>query len=200
MTEAETKRHYSRLMVVAVVVLALAVSWLTYVQVKDKLQTTEFAEKISTACEKNTAAARELDASGACDQAEQVKVLPGPAGVPGMPGPQGEPGPEGPPGPPGATGPEGAPGLLGPTGPAGPQGVAGAPGLPGDPGQPGADGGPGADGPEGPAGPMGPQGPAGDPGPAGPAGPTCPEGYSREEREVMTGLVTETWYVCVASS
>jgi hypothetical protein len=196
MTEAETRKRYSRLVTTTVVVLTLAVGWLIYSEVRDKIIAVQFADKVSTVCDKDTAAANELERSGACQQAEVVKASPGPPGAPGAMGPQGEPGPKGDPGPsgpPGPTGPEGAPGLVGDTGPAG------VPGLPGQDGSPGAPGEPGA---AGPAGPQGESGPAGPAGPQGPPGPTCPEGYTPNSR-TMTNTedpsLTETWWVCVAT-
>lgn len=105
-------------------------------------------------------------------------------GDPGAEGPQGEPGPTGPPGPegdPGPTGPSGEPGPTGPTG------------------APGADGEDGTDGVAGPAGPQGEPGPSGPPGPAGEDGEdaeTCPDGFSWQERTVVTSRGAELGWAC----
>lgn len=170
MTEHETRRHYARLRTAVMILLVLAVGYLTWVQIADKVATTQLADQVTDTCDQGDAAARELEKRGVCDQAEVVKSaapIPGPPGVAGPPGPQGDQGPPGPPGPKGDPGAAGAPGLLGATGPAG------APGLPGEAGEQGPAGEPGADGPAGPQGepgPAGPQGERGEPGVAGPAG------------------------------
>lgn len=194
MTGPEARRKYQRLTHVVIALLVVATGYLVYAQVRANLRTAELANKVTSVCQQNTDAATVLANAGACEQAEEVRTAPGPQGIAGPPGPPGPEGPAGPPGedgqtgaqgPPGPVGPAGAPGMLGPAGPPG-TGIAGPPGPAGPAGEPGA---PGPQGPEGPAGPQGPEGPA------GPPGPTCPEGFTLEQREMLSP--PETWYVCV---
>jgi len=109
---------------------------------------------------------------------------------------RGDPGAEGPPGPTGEPGPTGPPGPEGDAGPTGPSGEPGETGPTGSTGLPGADG---VDGADGEAGPPGPQG---EPGPSGPAGEdgadaeTCPDGFSWQEREVVTSRGAEPGWAC----
>jgi len=112
---------------------------------------------------------------------------------------RGDPGAEGPQGPagdPGPTGPSGPPGLEGDVGPTGPAGPTGEPGPTGEAGADGADGSDGASGPEGPQGETGPTGPPGPPGEDGEDAETCPEGFSWQEREVVTSRGTELGWAC----
>lgn len=170
MTGPETRRKYQHLVWVAVAVLALAVGYLTYLQVASSIRTAQLADKVSEVCAQDTDTAVVLADSGACQQAEDVRASPGPAGPagaigpPGPPGPMGEQGDPGRTGPAGPSGPAGAPGLLGPAGPVGPVGAQGSPGTAGEQGEPGLTG------PQGDTGPAGPAGQDGAQGPAGPAG------------------------------
>lgn len=158
MTGPEARKKYQRLTWVAIGLLVVATTWLTYSQVLANIRTAQLAEKVGQVCAQDSDAAVVLADSGACEQAQEVKAAPGPQGVPGAAGPPGPPGPQGPPGEPGtdgrdgatgAPGPAGVPGMLGPAGPAG---------------EPGANGVQGSPGPPGEQGPPGPAGPAGEPG------------------------------------
>lgn len=167
MTGSETRRRYQRLNWILIVALTLAVGYLTYAQVRSSIRTAELAGKVSEVCAQDSDAAIVLADSGACQQAEDVKAVPGP---PGAIGPAGPPGPQGPKGDPGrdgtdgadgvagAAGKDGTPGLLGPAGPIGIPGPQGGTGPQGEPGTDGADGADGAAGPQGPAGPAGEDG------------------------------------------
>lgn len=209
MTEPEARRHHQRVMWIAVTLLGAATIYLTWDHVRDNLATVELADQVTEVCARDSSAATELAERGACQTAEEVKVIAGPAGPAGPRGPRGDTGPAGPRGSTGPTGPAGQSpaclsepnqcrGLLGSAGPPGPAGPAGPAGPQGEPGPAGADGqsppcladGTNCVGPVGAQGPRGPEGPAG---PTGPPGPTCPEGYTLQERQ----QITETWYVCV---
>lgn len=183
--------------VVAVACL-VALVWMMF-QVTHDRQTaqdygTDLAGRVDRACEQGGEAARQLEATGACQRATAApELIAGPAGERGDVGP---------------VGPQGPVGPTGPTGPAGPTGPEGAPGLLGQAGPPGAAGPMGPAGPAGPEGPQGVQGPPGETGPAGPTGPTgpagpaCPSGTTLEPRTVPKlddpdPDAEETWHVCV---
>lgn len=193
MTVDETRARYRHLRTAVVVVLVLAVGYLMWAQITDKVNTNTLATQVTDTCDSGGAAARELADKGACAKAEEIQVVPGPAGPIGERGPKGDTGPPGPVGPQGDAGAAGAPGLLGPAGPVGPAGASGADGATGPDG---AAGEPGPPGPQGEPGAAGPPGPQGEPGAAGPPGPTCPDGYTLQERPQLM----ETWYVCVQNA
>lgn len=192
MTDALARRDKRRdrwrlaLGVVAGLVVALAVWWMTSTLGAEREVQAQRAETAIVSAEQLCAQVQELGGSCAVD----VAAL---RGEPGQPGPAGEPGEAG------------VPGEDGRPGPSGPPGPAGSPGPPGRDGQNGAAGtagAPGAVGPSGPPGPAGERGAQGDRGPAGERGepgPTCPTGSTAQEIRVLTGTGTETVIACVVT-
>lgn len=158
MTGSETRRRYQHLSWALIVALILAVGYLTYAQVRTTIRTAELAGKVSEVCAQDSDAAVVLADSGACQQAEEVKTVPGPPGAIGPAGPPGPQGPKGDPGRDGVNGLDGAAGVAGKDGTPGLLGPAGPIGLPGRDGEDGADGAPGPVGETGPQGAPGADG------------------------------------------
>lgn len=168
------------IVIVAVVVAALALSWQAISLFTSHQAATDsgasaqasagqaksLADQVAAACASGSA----LVPQSLCQHAAVVQANP-------APGPAGAPGAEGLQGPQGLTGPQGEQGLIGPKGDpgaTGAQGIAGIDGALGPSGQPGAPGAAGSEGPAGPAGPAGAQGPKGDPGTPGADGAPGP--------------------------
>lgn len=136
------------------------------------------ADQLLDLCDQDNAQARQLNAIGLCERAQDTSDTltdTGPVLIEGPPGPQG---PMGPQGFPGLDGADGDPGGVGPRGAAGATGLSCTAEF-------GIDD---CRGPAGPIGPAGPQGPAGPSGPAGPAGTARPGTYTCPDGEYVRGF------------
>lgn len=133
-------------------------------------------------------------------------------GLPGLNGAIGLPGLDGSDGTDGTDGTDGRNGetIIGPPGPSGSDGQDGQNGTQGATGEPGATV-VGPTGPQGPIGPVGPEGPRGSAGTDGKDGAdgadgsdgqTCPDGYTLDERTLITtqNPLGEPGFVCVQNS
>lgn len=196
--------RYTRLALVAAIVISLGISVVTAFRNASDTSTKHDQDKIITALSDNVNGLRaQLEALGQTPVAPPASTT---VATPPERGPQGDPGPVGPQGPAPTgvqiltavavfchtadspcTGPTGAPGVsvqgdpgaTGPIGGPGPQGPAGPAGVDGasvqgPPGPAGVDGAAGPAGPQGDPGTAGPQGPPGADGPPGPQGPAGP--------------------------